>query len=226
MTTRSGKQTASTTAARAAGWLLEGRRLTGRCSCLSLTRGRDSCLPLRAWNVMCSRGRNVAMRVLSVLGMILSSYAVYVEHKISEQRANPQSLGDGEAPFVALCDLGGWASCSDVLSSPSSRLFGPSNASLGVLFYAVIMLYPSVTFVPFREELLMAATAFSCVSAHSHTHACANTHMRDTFMQSGQCRPSIDRRLVECNGRFQVRLRAVNARSDSPAQVCSPPWSQ
>lgn len=120
------------------------------------------------------------MRVLSVLGMILSAYAVYVEHKVSEQRTNPQSLSEGEAPFVALCDLGGWASCSDVLTSPSSRLFGPSNASLGVLFYAIIMLYPSVTFVPFREELLMAATAFSCVSAHTNT----NTHTSELHLRT------------------------------------------
>ena len=114
------------------------------------------------------------MRVLSVFGMILSAYAVYVEHKVTEQRTNPHSLSEGEAPFVALCDLGGWASCSDVLTSPSSRLFGPPNALLGVLFYIAILAYPTVTFVPFREELLFGATAFSCVSdKYTQTRACA-----------------------------------------------------
>ena len=125
------------------------------------------------------------MRVLSVFGIVLSAYAVYVEHKVTEQRTNPHSLSEGEAPFVALCDLGGWASCSDVLTSPSSRLFGPSNASLGVLFYAIIMLYPSVTFVPFREELLMAATAFSCVSAHTHEYIRASqTYIQRASMEN------------------------------------------
>jgi dolichyl-phosphate mannosyltransferase polypeptide 3 len=41
-------------------------------------------------------------------------------------------------------------------------LFGPPNAALGVLFYIAIMLYPSFTFVPLREELLFGAVAFSC----------------------------------------------------------------
>ncbi len=117
-------------------------------------------------------GRAAAFRVLAVFGIILSAYAVYVEHRVSAQRANPLAIGgeDGEAPFVALCDLGGWASCSNVLTSPSSRLFGPPNAALGVLFYIAILLYPTFTFVPLREYLLFAAVAFSCVRDIAHTN--------------------------------------------------------
>jgi len=109
-----------------------------------------------------SSGRALACRVLGVLGVVLSAYAVYVEHRVTSQRANPLAGAGGEVPFVALCDLGGWASCSDVLTSPSSRLFGPPNAALGVLFYIAIILYPSFTFVPFREHLMFMAVAFSC----------------------------------------------------------------
>lgn len=119
--------------------------------------------------LLLSRGRTIAIRIISLFGVILSAYALFVEHKVTAQKARAAKLGvdaaagtDDEAPFVALCDLGSWASCSDVLTSPSSRLFGPPNAALGVLFYSAVFLYPSINFVPFREELLLLATAFSC----------------------------------------------------------------
>jgi uncharacterized membrane protein len=113
----------------------------------------------------CSTTRSVIFRVLSVVGLLLSAYALYVEHKVTQQKLNPHTLtsaGGEEAPFVALCDLGSWASCSDVLTSETSHLFGPPNALLGVLFYVAVFLYPSMTFVPCRAHLLLAAITFSC----------------------------------------------------------------
>lgn len=44
--------------------------------------------------------------ITCVLGIILSMYGLYVENKM---HADPG--------FVALCDLGSWASCSKVFSS-------------------------------------------------------------------------------------------------------------
>lgn len=111
-----------------------------------------------------STARTAIFRMLAVFGVILSAYALYVEHKVTQQKLNPQTLtsaGGDEAPFVALCDLS-WASCSDVLTSETSHLFGPPNAALGVLFYIAVLLYPSVTFVPYRAHLLLMAVAFSC----------------------------------------------------------------
>src|SRR6185312_9122816 len=108
----------------------------------------------------------VAFRLLALLGIVLSAYALYVEYKVSHQKSHPSSLttaGGDEEPFVALCDIG-WGSCSDVLTSESSHLFGPPNALLGVLFYIAIFLYPSVHFVPFKQYLLLGVSVFSCVS--------------------------------------------------------------
>lgn len=99
--------------------------------------------------------------------MLFSGYALYVEYRVHARQArllSGDSSAEEEAPFVALCDLGSWASCSDVLTSESSHLFGPPNALLGFIFYVGVFLYPSVTFVPAREKLLLAVVAFSCVS--------------------------------------------------------------
>ena len=108
----------------------------------------------------------IAIRLIALAGLVLSAYALYVEHKVTAQKERAAKLGadaaDEETPFVALCDLGSWASCSDVLTSPSSRLFGPPNALLGLIFYFGVFLYPSINFVPYREELLLAVSTFSC----------------------------------------------------------------
>lgn len=122
-----------------------------------------------------STGRALAFRLLALFGIVLSSYALYVEHRVSRQKAGLAS--EEEGLFVALCDLGTWASCSDVLTSETSRLFGPPNALMGVIFYTAVLLYPSFTFVPFREYLLLAAVSFSCVRRHQTlTHTCTHIH--------------------------------------------------
>jgi len=103
--------------------------------------------------------------LLALLGMLLSGYALYVEHKVSSRKAALAAgiADESSEEFVALCDLGSWASCSDVLTSEASHMFGPPNALLGFLFYCAILIYPTFTFIPFRETLFLAATAFSCL---------------------------------------------------------------
>lgn len=152
-----------------------------------------------------STGRMIAIRLIALAGIVLSAYAVYVEHKVSAQKARAAKLGvdaaaaDEEAPFVALCDLGAWASCSDVLTSPSSRLFGPPNAVLGFIFYCAVFLYPSINFVPFREELLLLVTAFSCsLSVYLATVLYDHTRTRQQELASNPGEAELRWTAAEC----------------------------
>ncbi len=53
------------------------------------------------------------VRVLAVLGFVLSAYALYVEV------AKTTDTG-----YVAACDINAWVSCSRVFSSPYGKGFG------------------------------------------------------------------------------------------------------
>jgi vitamin-K-epoxide reductase (warfarin-sensitive) len=55
----------------------------------------------------------MVIRLLALAGLVLSAYALYVEHaKTSDQG------------YVAACDLNAWASCSRVFASPYGKGFG------------------------------------------------------------------------------------------------------
>lgn len=92
------------------------------------------------------------IRLVSLIGIVLSLYAVYVE---SKHKADPT--------FEALCDFSTWGiSCSKVFASPYGHLFfGVPNAVFGALFYFCAVASTVATFVPFRKELLFAACSFS-----------------------------------------------------------------
>ncbi len=97
-------------------------------------------------------------RILSLIGIILSGYALYVEHKTGESHGGAVDDGveDIFAPveeFKALCDIEAiGASCSQVFSLPEGRMlsyFGivpdgsaldVPNALLGLLYYSTIFI--------------------------------------------------------------------------------------
>lgn len=83
---------------------------------------------------------------LASLGLVLSCYAVYVEH-----RHTMESEDDEIEPFKALCDIDKiGASCSAVFAMPQGKLlsyFGivphdhildVPNAALGMIYYSII----------------------------------------------------------------------------------------
>jgi len=88
--------------------------------------------------------------ILASIGVVLSTYALYVEHRMS----HPSMDADDEAEeFVALCDIDAiGASCSHVFTLPEGRLlsylsiiphdhlFDVPNAALGLTYYTVIFL--------------------------------------------------------------------------------------
>jgi vitamin-K-epoxide reductase (warfarin-sensitive) len=95
---------------------------------------------------------SATIRILSVLGLVLSVYALYVEE---QKERNPD--------YVALCDfsfVGSLFSCSKVFASEYGHLFfGLPNAVWGVFFYAATFLYTLLTFIPAREYLFFIAVA-------------------------------------------------------------------
>ena len=112
-----------------------------------------------------------AIQWLSLLGIAVSCYALYVEHKT----ANASLMGQ---EYEALCDIK-WlgVSCSKVFKSKYGKmlsLFGivrkghpldVPNAALGVLFYVCAFLLPylrSVLSNRVRATIMLAASTLSC----------------------------------------------------------------
>jgi len=102
------------------------------------------------------------VRLLAVVGFILSAYAYHVEQElINAQRSGLQ--------YVALCDVG-WFSCSKVFSSEyghASQFIGLpriSNALFGMLFYTAV-----ITFTSLAPKLMFPVVflmyAVSCVGS-------------------------------------------------------------
>mmetsp|Transcript_19121 Transcript_19121/g.67537 ORF Transcript_19121/g.67537 Transcript_19121/m.67537 type:complete len:160 (-) Transcript_19121:117-596(-) len=106
---------------------------------------------------------------LSLVGLALSIYAVYVENA---KQADPD--------YVALCDLSAyipWISCSKVFASKyghilsyigvvekGSQLDQP-NALLGCVYYFAAFLSDILRFVPYRRQLMFAGALFTSALA-------------------------------------------------------------
>jgi len=67
--------------------------------------------------------------VVSLVGLLLSLYAGYVERAFKKNEA-----------YKAACDLSDRVSCTRTFASPYATLFGISNAYLGILFYTGMLL--------------------------------------------------------------------------------------
>ena len=108
------------------------------------------------------KGR-VLPTALSIVGIILASYAVYVKHRI-----------EGDDEFVALCDIESiGASCSRTFMLPQGKLlsyFGivPNghfldipNAVLGLAYYLSILILELTGVFSSETKLLLAFLGFS-----------------------------------------------------------------
>ena len=83
-----------------------------------------------------------SLELISVIGLSISVYAIYVENKKTQDES-----------YQALCDIGEKISCSAVLTSEWSHLFSTiglfkkdsildqSNAVYGFLFYLTVNLF-------------------------------------------------------------------------------------
>lgn len=114
--------------------------------------------------------------VCSILGLVLSVYAVYVEVKVHRiiEAANDNDAADEESmeEFSALCDIAAiGASCSQVFQLPQGRMltyFGlvpkgsvldVPNAVLGSIFYFYMLVASSSA--PREVTYFMTAAAFA-----------------------------------------------------------------
>ncbi len=72
---------------------------------------------------------SLTIRILSLLGLILSIYAFYTEKKFEKNKKHK-----------ALCDIHDKASCTKAFSSEYGKMFGVSNSLAGVFFYVIIII--------------------------------------------------------------------------------------
>ena len=115
---------------------------------------------------MCRRPSQ-AVSVLAVVGLLVSSYALFVEFQLAD-----------DPYYVAACDVGGM-SCTAVFTSEYAHILShwglvekgsPLDLGLavaGLALYTGFFLYPILTFVPGRKQLLLAVSLGSvCFSAY------------------------------------------------------------
>ena len=108
-------------------------------------------------------------RFLATIGIILSSYALYVEHKSS----HPTYTDGIEDEFQALCDIEAiGASCSQVFSLPEGRMLSyfaivpegsaldVPNAALGITYYSIIFL--SESFLTKTDLIKVMTVCLNC----------------------------------------------------------------
>ena len=71
----------------------------------------------------------LALKVISVVGFLLSIYAYYVEKKSEKNKE-----------YKAICDLSENMSCNKAFTSEYGKLMGISNSIYGIFFYILILL--------------------------------------------------------------------------------------
>src|SRR3989338_9103875 len=82
----------------------------------------------------------LAIQIKSIIGLILSIYALYVEKK-----------AEHEKKYVALCDFSKKSSCSKAFKSKWGKMFGVSNSIYGMGFYVFVFF---LTFFGYNNYVL------------------------------------------------------------------------
>ncbi|PKN03785.1 hypothetical protein CVU75_00520 [Candidatus Dependentiae bacterium HGW-Dependentiae-1] len=70
----------------------------------------------------------ISMVALAILGFVISLYAYFIEKKIAQNAA-----------YKPVCDISATISCSKPILSSYGKLFGISNALLGVGYYFLFL---------------------------------------------------------------------------------------
>ncbi len=112
------------------------------------------------------RGYSKLALLAPLLGILLSLYAVYVEHK-----------SHADHSYEALCDINATFSCSKVFSSEYGRLLSywglveanspldRPNAEYGAILYTTMFLFMKVIRFSFSDDLLLLMSVFSLLSS-------------------------------------------------------------
>jgi len=92
--------------------------------------------------------------ILSILGFILSSYALSIEKKFKKSKYKPA------------CDINDKISCTKALTSSYAKLFKIKNSILGIFFYILIIVLAITNQIQTIFYLAIAATAGSVFLAY------------------------------------------------------------
>ena len=124
--------------------------------------------------------------LLAAAGLILSAYALYVEHRVAEEAQHQHD--DAPQPFVALCDIEAiGASCSAVFALPQGRMlsyFGVvpegsvldlPNAALGLAHYAYLLTVQAALLLLMSKKKSRFAEAVRPLTHVAVTAALAST---------------------------------------------------
>lgn len=133
---------------------------------------------------------------LAAVGLVLSCYAVYVEHKHSIET-------ESDTPFKALCDIDQiGASCSAVFAMPQGKLLSyfnivphdhildVPNAVLGILYYTLILINETIIHLPsslikFASSSAMSSSIYLAIVLTSLKELCIlcwTTHVINTLL--------------------------------------------
>ncbi len=94
----------------------------------------------------------IVLLVLSIIGILLSLYALYVEKKVEKNKN-----------YSAACDINDRMSCTKAFKSGYAKTFGIQNSVLGVVLYLVIimlLLAGRVDFVFYISVLSIIASIY------------------------------------------------------------------
>jgi vitamin-K-epoxide reductase (warfarin-sensitive) len=86
----------------------------------------------------------LSIQVLSVLGILLSLYTLYLHWKINK-----------EYSYKAVCDLSDRFSCTKSIRSKEGKIFGIPNGVFGIGFYGVLL---ALTFSEFTNYIVPLTT--------------------------------------------------------------------
>jgi vitamin-K-epoxide reductase (warfarin-sensitive) len=83
------------------------------------------------------------LQSLSIIGFLLSLYALYVEYKVEK-----------EASYKAVCDINNRMSCTKAFTSKYGKILGISNAYYGVVYYLIVFV---LTFTVYSDIIFYLA---------------------------------------------------------------------
>lgn len=88
----------------------------------------------------------IMLSLISFIGFLISGYLILIKQWMETHKN-----------YKPLCDINKKISCSAVINSKYSALFGLNNACMGLIFYAAIMLLALFNYITLIKILAIAS---------------------------------------------------------------------
>lgn len=95
------------------------------------------------------------IRILSVVGFLVSSYAYYIEHEAKTHKG-----------YKAICDLTESMSCAKAFTSSFGNIGGISNSLGGIVFYVLLFILSYTSYASYIRWLAVASIIGSVFLAY------------------------------------------------------------